>query len=299
MKKFKSVSPDATRIIKNSFAKNSVYLNTDSSIVFLCGKKISETSPSARQFLLEYSQKFLTEYIFFLAEDFFDAYNLPSSKDLLSIEHGLTSYSDCIIIVLESESAFAELGAFSIVDDIAKNLIIINDKKYALEESFINLGPIKKINRISKFGKIISTDLATITLSAKELNDKLKKIKRSNRKRIKISNAEDFNGIGGKEKLLLLLDLINIFEPISSSELVDLLKEILGEGSFEIQFDMGLLSALKLVSKFENYYVRNFVELKYYYDFDKFDSFSLKSLNINHMNKYDKHKHKTLLRKIS
>ncbi|MAT59102.1 MAG: hypothetical protein CMF23_14115 [Ignavibacteriae bacterium] len=298
MKKKNSLSPDAVKIIKDSFEANEVFLNTDSSIIFLCGKKISPEILSARELLLKYSQKHFSNYLFFLAEDFFDAYPLPSTKDLLSIEHYLSKYSDCIIIILESESAFAELGAFSIDDEIAKNLIVINDKKFKESDSFINLGPIKKVNRVSKFGEVINTNLETITLSGHDLGQKLTKIQRKKRKRIKLSNPREFKSFDGKEKMLLLLDLVNLFEPISYSELIELLINFFGKGTYDIQFEIGLLSALKLIAKFDNYYVRNIRELKYYYDFEKKDSRLIKSLNINHIHKYNKVKYQHLLEKV-
>ena len=298
MKKNKSLSPDAIKILKDSFESNEVFFKTDSTIVFLCGKKIEPGKNSARQLLLDYSNKHFPHYLFFLAEDFFDAYPLSPQKDLLSIEHFLTKYSDCIVIILESESAFAELGAFSIVDDIAKNLLIINDKNYKDDPSFINLGPIKKINRISNFGKVINTNLDTVVLSAFEIDQRLKKNSRKHRKRIKISDYSDFKKLDGKERLLLLLDIINIFEPINFSEIILLLKELFGEGNYDIQFDIGLLIALKLISSVGDYYVRNTKDLKYYFDFYKEKSHLIKSYNINHIHKYDRTKHRFLLKKI-
>ena len=64
--------------------------------------------------------------------------------NILDVEHDISEFADHIIIILESPSAFAELGAFAHAK-LRNKLIIINDKKYESENSFINLGPIKAI----------------------------------------------------------------------------------------------------------------------------------------------------------
>ena len=63
----------------------------------------------------------------------------------MSLEHQITAIADKIVIVLESESALCELGAFT-HKDLRKKLVVINDSRFRASESFINTGPIAALD---------------------------------------------------------------------------------------------------------------------------------------------------------
>lgn len=74
--------------------------------------------------------------------------------NILDIENLISDFSDFILIVLESPSAFTELGAFS-HEKLRSKLVVINSLEFEKEESFINLGPIKAIEETSGKDRII------------------------------------------------------------------------------------------------------------------------------------------------
>ena len=74
--------------------------------------------------------------------------------NILDVENLISDFSDYILIILESPSAFTELGAFS-HDKLRSKLVVINDLDFKKEESFINLGPIKAIEEKSGQERII------------------------------------------------------------------------------------------------------------------------------------------------
>ena len=80
-----------------------------------------------------------------------------TDEDLISLENVLANDVDKIILPLEGFGAICELGAFSIRKEIRDKLIVLNDKKHAVDKSFINLGPIKLIRKKSK-GTVIIYD---------------------------------------------------------------------------------------------------------------------------------------------
>lgn len=61
--------------------------------------------------------------------------------DLLTFEIVLEAISKMVLICLESMGSACELGAFSNIGDSNKEVVIIN-KEYAKDESFINQGPL-------------------------------------------------------------------------------------------------------------------------------------------------------------
>lgn len=135
-------------VFRKTVDENEIWRSTeDMQFVFLCGANISEGIPSKRrQQLIDFADKNLPHAKFFLAESIFNVLKKEQDKsNLLDIENELSEFSDFVIIILESESAFCELGAFSTHTEIRKKLIVINDTKHMESKSFINLGPVQAV----------------------------------------------------------------------------------------------------------------------------------------------------------
>lgn len=97
--------------IKSAIQKNDIYLLKESRIVFTCGAAAEgDYMKTRRGILMQYARKNIKGINFFTAETLFDTMEDHKTTDLLSIESRLANYSDCILIILESPGAFAELG---------------------------------------------------------------------------------------------------------------------------------------------------------------------------------------------
>jgi len=135
--------------LKKCLSEDKLFLSKDAYIVFVCGANTRNEKHSARSSFIEYGKKYLNGIDFFIAEDFFSKISEKDEYDLLSLENSIAQFSDCILIFLESPSAIAELGAFSNNDKLAGIILAINNRDHASTPSFINLGPIAKLNKIS------------------------------------------------------------------------------------------------------------------------------------------------------
>ncbi|MDZ7682655.1 MAG: hypothetical protein U5J63_13320 [Fodinibius sp.] len=100
---------------------------------------------------IDYAEKHMSEYHFYCRK-FFEALTESNKSnknvelsDLLRIEENLTKYSDRMIIILESNSAIAELGAFTIKELFSSLVMVVNDTKFKDASSFISLGPSKRL----------------------------------------------------------------------------------------------------------------------------------------------------------
>jgi len=232
-----------------------------------------------------------------MAESFFELFQNKRGKDLLSLEDKLAEYSDCIIVVLESESAFSELGAFAIKDELAEIMLVINDKRFAGSESFISLGPIAKVDRISKFGPTIYTDMKSILAAADEISNRLARIKKGKITKIHMRSYEEFSKISPKIRMVFLLDILSLLHPLSHKELISFLKEVYGpDNSYDINVELSLLRALDLIGQIDGYYVRKAGDhgrfIKFYY----INEMTLRAQIINHYHKYSRHR-ASILRK--
>ena len=263
-------------IIAAALKASDARLRADSKVVFVCGGKSGHESPTARDVFLEYSKKNLHEYRFFKAEDAFE--RLLEKYDLLSLEDKLTAYSDCIIIILESPGAIAELGAFTIKEELAQMVLAINDKKFFKEESFIALGPLQKIKSKSKFGETIYVNLEAVLAEAPEIATRLRVIKRRKSIAVSMENWEAFGLCEAKTRMLFLADLITLFSPVSKKELTQILKTLFNiEEYIDVDVELSVLEALSIVSHKKNYYFRSLNEKPLFFKFTSFDFVKLRS----------------------
>ena len=80
-----------------------------------------------------------------LAEDIQDWFRDGVYSDLVTFEEHLAGLSDVIVLVVESPGAIAELGAFSVSPMIADRLLVLVAEIHYEQESFIKLGPLKRL----------------------------------------------------------------------------------------------------------------------------------------------------------
>lgn len=215
--------------------------------IFLCGA--AKTDPFSRRVIFE---KYLREnypfYEVFLAEDYFMHIG-DSQIDLLTHEQFLTEFADCIMIFLESESAFAELGAFSGDEQVSKKILAINNKKFKNVKSFINLGPIELIKKNSKYPKIVYSNFDAVLETADQVIEQIEKIykARPNYFEIRLSskNLPDITTYSYKKLINFLIDFIALITPIAFNDFALIFEEIFpGKYSSKVNGSTRLLQTL-------------------------------------------------------
>lgn len=249
-----------------------------SKFVFLCGaNKPDGTVSERRRAILEFAQKNLPHTQFFLAEKIFPLLQKEGHKaNLLDIEHSISSFADKILVVLESNSSFAELGAFCHIE-LRNKIIVINNIKFKDSKSFINLGPIKAIEEdsgseniilynmnddgINKLDAIGSTFSGLFNILKEPLTEKPVSLKYA-----EINPAINFN----KDSLRFVHDLIYVAGPVNRIEIIEILKSLLGKNDFKkITEHIALLSAFGAITEIGgNIYKSNLTKPFLDYNFD-------------------------------
>lgn len=282
--------PRAVASLRRSLTADGVSLEKSSYIVFVCGRSSAGgMGTSARDTLLQYARRHWADYHFFRAEDAFRA--LPKSQDrvdLLTYERTLARYSDCILMILESAGVIAELGAFAHDEALHKSVLVLSSSEFRGQESFIAKGPLAKISRNSRFGDVIYTDLETCLSEAAVIEDRLREDSPKIARRVRFRDEE---GLvfpqTSKEGLLLLLDLIGLFSPLRYAELIAVLLDLFGEGSYDVRDQLSLLEALGLITRRESFYLRTTERRGLFLRFDKKVGYAgLRSWVIAHYHKY-------------
>ncbi len=244
--------------------------------VFLCGANKGPNIPSERRkALCEFAQKRLPGVCFFLAEKAFETLIKEGHKgNILDVEHLISEFSDYIIIVLESTSAFAELGAFA-HKELRDKLIVINDSKYKDTNSFIRLGPIKAIEEAKGSERVIyygmSDDgverrdsIGDVYLPVHNLLKNRRKILKTGALSLELCNpSEKFD----KNAAMILHDLIYLTGPVLYKELIEILKLIFGEDKTfnRVQQLLAILVSFQSISRDDKGRYRSSMRETYYH----------------------------------
>jgi hypothetical protein len=282
-----SQSPKAIETIKSALRKSQTFLKTDAILVLTCGKQPNQDSPGGRDRIIDYAKSHLKQFQFFIAESVF---NLSGHKDidLLSLEKLLLGFCDCVLIVLESQSTFSELGAFAIEDDLVKNMLVINDINFKDSTSFISLGPLAKVNKESRFGPVIHVDLKSILRAAPEISKRLSITEKKKKKRFHLGDFRKFQEAPAKVRMLFLLDMITFFQPLTHKEIISILTAYYGDQSFKVNLDLHLLNALGLTTTIEGYYMRPTDNQRLFFAYYGLNEISVRSDVVNHYHKYSR-----------
>lgn len=224
-------------------------------LFFLCGANQPSGAASVRRHAIKrFIENRCETYRVVYAEHVLnELVKLGHSGNLLDLEHDISRIADSILIVLESPSAFCELGAFSHVA-LRNKLIIINDEKFASAQSFINLGPIaaaKSANSPVFVYPMRSPGLEHIDGIGKVFNDlsmvlDVTSSPRHSAIREKLSDLD-----ANKSCMYFAHDLVALLGPVSYPELIDALKVIFGPGDYK-KFArlLGILIAARFVETF-------------------------------------------------
>lgn len=237
-------------MIRNLFEGVEAWFPPMKNLMFLCG---GASEDSARYILKDYfGSRSDLNFQILLAEDFFTVVPNEEYTDLLTLENYLADYSDCILIILESPGAIAELGAFSNgKDKFLEKILILNKNRYLGENSFINKGPVEKIKWKTKFCILGYDSPENVLVVAEEI---LNQMRNNQRKR---SFKEDLNSLAKpledyKDNFFptyILLELIRLLAPISKKHICSIMEILSGWKKNEINRRVSLLLALKYVEK--------------------------------------------------
>ncbi len=185
------------------FLKTALSVQRSSNIIFLCG---GTNSNDLRMTFKEYCQNHLQEYQIFLPEAamtplFSD--DLQEPFDLTDFEVLVGRISLAIVLFPEAAGSYAETGYFSAIPALAQKCILVLDRKYQSDDSFLSLGPAKKISEQSIFHPNITLDYCqpdfeTITtrLRSRKLSKK--------RKSLQIDKFSDLS----EYEIIVVLDMI-------------------------------------------------------------------------------------------
>lgn len=136
-------------IIKKIYNDIFLYIQHSNIDLFLCGGASNKSYVSNRDQLRKRLEKDKKLSIFY-PEDMFMELLSRKKYDLFTLENFLAENSDLIMIVCESPGSFTELGAFTSNEKTLRKLVVLIQKKYKNDKSFIMQGPVRYIEKHDK-----------------------------------------------------------------------------------------------------------------------------------------------------
>jgi hypothetical protein len=237
-------------------------------IVFLCGASDASSNPSPKQscfrkilprilsrkksahrsnraLLEEYFETRKQDVLTFRAEAAWSVIEPEfGNRSVLEHEEKLARTSDAIVIIVESFGTAAELGAFAIAPELRKKLLVILDRGFHGERSFINLGPVRWAESDSQY-KPIYANLNNILEIAPQIDGRLKK---KTPKQLHSHSWKQSATLSPKELLIALSKLIFVLGPVPREHLVFYLRKIFcHDDDAETAYSLSLASALGLI----------------------------------------------------
>ena len=177
-----------------SFFKDSYSVPRESNIIFVCGGNAKDhMRPRFRSHVEANAPEFDVFHPEFAMENLLSS-SLSEPFDIADFESSIANLSKAVVIFPEAAGSFAETGYFSALPQLAKKTILVLDSDYQGGDSFISLGPAKKIGETSLFQPVLQMsykapnfDLVVSRVRRFPLSKTMKQLKWT-----KLSDLEDF-----------------------------------------------------------------------------------------------------------
>lgn len=242
------------------------------SLIFLCGGPIEAADgaePSLRALLYKHLKAHEPKLFrrVLLAEQANKWAKAGKHYDhLLQLEGDLAHLSAVILLLVESAGSIAELGAFSYDPILFEKLIAVLEYKYQAEESFIQDGPVAKLNDAGRGAAPVyrwlgaPDEFGRRRLDENGAADAVRQLVALLSKRMAdITKEEQFNKIKGGHLILLVCDLIQLGVIVRFTEVNSMLAGLGVDLATK-----ALARYLFLLEKLELIYERKYGNIIYY-----------------------------------
>lgn len=186
--------------------RNGCSVRRGGNIIFVCGGNApTDLRLLFREYCAEHHPEFEVFFPEFAMKTYFSSPDVDPF-DIAEFETLIAELSHVIVVFPEAAGSYAETGYFSAVKALASKTILAMDLKYQSKDSFISLGPAKKINKSSQFQGTIQMSYESPTFS-----DIISRIQvfplRKNKKTLQITK---FSAISNYEKFCLIHRCVDI-----------------------------------------------------------------------------------------
>lgn len=185
--------------------RSSYNARRSSNIIFVCG---GNDDTHMRMLFRGYCVNNLSDFEIFFPEyamEYIFSTELDEPFDITDFEQLICELSHAIVIFPEAAGSFAETGYFSAIEQIAKRCILVLNSK-CKKDSFISLGPAKKIAEKTVFHPLVHIDYDNPNFD--EIPERIKRINlRKYKKRL---SFEKFKDLSAYDLSCIIHEIVNI-----------------------------------------------------------------------------------------
>jgi hypothetical protein len=215
------------REVRQLFETKAIFQRQDRPIVFLCGGPVTSGAKNMRREFLTWAKRRLPELVIILAENAFKhtkIYHPLAVVNLSEFEALIASVADCVLLFPESAGSFAELGLFSGNTKLKKKMLVANRIELQAKESFVNLGPIRTIDKWADLRPTIQLSTRRGRFDFEPLKERLHRLTvRPYRKSFQYVTYENLEYLG---KVLVILEMISIFNFVTIESLYQCMRAV-------------------------------------------------------------------------
>ena len=172
-----------------------------------------------------------------------------ASKNLAVIEETIAATVDSLLLFPESPGSFAELGLFSSNDAISQKMLVAVQHRYQ-GDSFIILGPIKRINANSSFTPLPIVISEDIDGSFSQIKTRLLGEEQRARSYAKRFSHDEWKSYTRKEQLAIIDKVCDLAGIITEDDLFDVINKAFGKyEKSEIRLLVALLTTMGRVER--------------------------------------------------
>lgn len=256
IKDIKAFDPPRTRIV-GFFKRGDLHFTYGVHLCFVCGAADSREgeSLSLRRRFLDWVEHNERKIVCVQAENAVtdllrQVDERQASKDLAIIEETIATTVDSLLLFPESPGSFAELGLFSANEAVSRKMLVAVAHKHQ-GNSFIILGPVKRVNANSSFSPqpiIISDDIQASFL---QIRNRLLGESGANSYGKRYSNG-DWKAYAPREQLAIIDKIMDLVGILTEDDIFDLINKSFGKyEKSDIRLLLALLATMGRVVRTE------------------------------------------------
>ncbi|MCG9915756.1 MAG: retron St85 family effector protein [Phenylobacterium sp.] len=226
-------------------------------IVFVCGgNEVHHMRTRFRQYCAAHLSEFEIFFPEFAMKDYFSS-SIPEPFDIADFEYIVGELSHAIVIFPEAPGSFAETGYFSAIDKLSEKTILALDAPRQEFDSFISMGPAKKIAAKSIFQPNVQMDYQEPTFEL--VASRIRRLSvAKNRKLLKV---ERFNDLTAFELFALIHRIVTILSIATIDDIIYIMRGIFKSivSVSKIRHMASILVGceyIKSIGKYGHYYAR-------------------------------------------
>lgn len=202
--------------------KSAYSIRGSSNIIFVCGGNDAENlRPKFAKFCSVHQTDFEIFYPEFAMPSYFNG-PIDEPFDIADFEKLVGDLSHAIVVFPEAPGSFAETGYFSAIKDLYRKTLLVLDERFQGSDSFILMGPAKKISEGSVFTPVVQLNYQNPDFA--HVLQRIQRVKiRKNKRSLEIKKFSDLDPY---DVLCLMHRIVDLMSIATAEDLLRIIQSL-------------------------------------------------------------------------